>query len=90
MAALAQLPMSGSAATGGLAAACNIRGRAPSFDRAFERFSRADPGRAGRGAGLGLPIVRMIARAHGGDAHAANREEGGADVWLVIPESPGG
>ena len=55
---------------------------------AFERFSRADPGRAGRGAGLGLSIVRMIARAHGGEAHAANRDQGGADVWIFIPRSP--
>jgi two-component system OmpR family sensor kinase len=59
------------------------------LDQAFQRFARADPARAGRGAGLGLSIVRMIARAHGGEAHAANREGGGADVWLVIPESPG-
>jgi signal transduction histidine kinase len=53
--------------------------------QAFERFTRADPGRAGRGAGLGLSIVRTIAQAHGGDAHAANRPVGGADVWIVIP-----
>jgi two-component system, OmpR family, sensor kinase len=63
----------------------------PAFlDQAFERFSRANPGRKGRGAGLGLSIVQMVARAHGGDAHAANRQEGGADVWLVIPGSPDG
>ena len=73
----------------------HVRDEGPGFppaflDQAFERFSRADPGRMGRGAGLGLSIVRMIARAHGGDAHAANRQEGGADVWLVIPGSPGG
>ena len=54
--------------------------------QAFERFTRADHGRAGRGAGLGLSIVRTIAQAHGGDAHAANRPDGGADVWIVIPD----
>jgi two-component system OmpR family sensor kinase len=69
----------------------HVRDRGPGFppeflDQAFERFSRADPGRAGRGAGLGLSIVQMIAHAHGGEAHAANRD-GGADVWLVIPGS---
>jgi heavy metal sensor kinase len=51
---------------------------------AFERFSRADPGRP-EGSGLGLAIVEAIARAHGGEAHAANRSGGGADVWLALP-----
>jgi two-component system OmpR family sensor kinase len=60
----------------------------PSFlPRAFERFSRADFARAGRGAGLGLSIVQVIAEAHGGRAHAANREAGGADVWLSLPSA---
>jgi signal transduction histidine kinase len=59
----------------------------PGFEtQAFERFTRADAGRSGRGAGLGLSIVRTIAQAHGGDAHAANRPDGGADVWIVIPD----
>jgi signal transduction histidine kinase len=54
---------------------------------AFERFSRAAAGRgAGGGAGLGLSIVDAIARAHGGAAHAADRPQGGADVWLVLPK----
>jgi heavy metal sensor kinase len=53
-------------------------------DRAFDRFSRADPARQGPGAGLGLAIVGVIANAHGGSAHAANRD-GGADVWLELP-----
>ena len=57
---------------------------------AFERFSRADVGRSGGGAGLGLSIVDAIARAHGGTAHAADRPEGGADVWLVLPKRPAG
>ncbi|HLJ03505.1 MAG TPA: ATP-binding protein [Solirubrobacteraceae bacterium] len=53
---------------------------------AFERFTRADPGRAGRGAGLGLSIVKTLARGHGGDAYAVNRESGGADVWIFVPD----
>ena len=55
--------------------------------RAFERFSRADAGRAG-GAGLGLAIARTIAEAHGGSAHATNATPAGADVWITLPTSP--
>jgi heavy metal sensor kinase len=54
------------------------------FAHAFERFSRADEARSGGGAGLGLAIVKVIAGAHGGSAHAANREGGGADVWVSL------
>ena len=53
--------------------------------RAFERFSRAPASSRDGGSGLGLAIVRTVARAHGGDAHAANRPGGGADVWLALP-----
>jgi len=56
------------------------------IDRAFERFTRADAARGhSGGAGLGLSIVRMIAEAHGGEAHAQNRAEGGTDVWVALP-----
>jgi two-component system OmpR family sensor kinase len=56
----------------------------PFLGRAFERFSRADEGRTGDGAGLGLAIVAAISRAHGGKAEARNEERGGADVWIVL------
>jgi two-component system OmpR family sensor kinase len=53
---------------------------------AFERFSRPDLGRTVEGTGLGLSIVRSIARAHGGEAHAANLLSGGADAWISLPQ----
>jgi signal transduction histidine kinase len=53
--------------------------------RAFERFSRVDASQRDGGSGLGLSIVEAIVRAHRGEAHAGNRESGGADVWLVLP-----
>jgi len=57
---------------------------------AFERFSRADPGRsrADGGAGLGLAIVAFIAHAHGGRALADNRPQGGARVRIELPAGP--
>jgi two-component system, OmpR family, sensor kinase len=63
----------------------NGAGFPPEFiDRAFDRFTRSDPAREGPGAGLGLAIVDVIARAHGGAAHAANHH-GGADAWFELP-----
>jgi signal transduction histidine kinase len=53
--------------------------------RAFERFTRASVDRSGRSTGLGLSIVHTIAASHGGSAGAANRSEGGADVWIQLP-----
>lgn len=62
-------------------------GFAPAFlPRAFERFTRADEARTGGGSGLGLAIVAVIARAHGGSAHAVNRADGGADAWIQVPD----
>ena len=58
----------------------------PGFiESAFDRFTRADPARARGGSGLGMAIVEAVAAAHGGGAHAANREGGGADVWITLP-----
>jgi two-component system OmpR family sensor kinase len=55
------------------------------LDTAFDRFTRGDVARTSGGVGLGLAIVDAIARAHEGRAHAANRPEGGADVWIELP-----
>ncbi|HEX3734500.1 MAG TPA: ATP-binding protein [Solirubrobacterales bacterium] len=55
------------------------------LDRAFERFSRASSSDRDGGSGLGLAIVQTVARAHGGEARAANRAGGGADVWVALP-----
>ena len=55
--------------------------------RAFDRFSRADEARTSEGTGLGLTIAAAIAEAHDGSIHAANRADGGADVWLSVPSS---
>jgi signal transduction histidine kinase len=70
-----------------------VRDEGPGFpgaflDRAFERFSRASWSRGDGGSGLGLAIVRTVARAHGGEARAANPGGGGAEVTLVLPASP--
>ena len=44
-----------------------------------------------RGSGLGLSLVRDIARQHGGTVSLENREGGGARAVLVLPRSqPGG
>jgi signal transduction histidine kinase len=55
--------------------------------RAFDRFSRADEARSHGGSGLGLSIVEVVARAHGGGTGLRNRASGGADVWISLPGS---
>jgi two-component system, OmpR family, sensor histidine kinase AdeS len=58
--------------------------------RVFDRWWRAESsrGRKSGGSGLGLSIVRAIARAHGGEAVAANREkETGAVFTITLPLS---
>ena len=55
--------------------------------RIFERFHRVDPARASEtgGAGLGLAIVRRIARLHGGDVTLAPAKPQGCRFAFSIP-----
>jgi signal transduction histidine kinase len=55
--------------------------------RIFEPFYRKDRGGEAREAGslgLGLALVQRIARAHGGEAFAENRSQGGARVGFSV------
>ena len=56
-------------------------------ERVFEPFHRGEPSRsrATGGAGLGLAVVRTIARAHGGEAELENRQEGGLRARARLP-----
>jgi signal transduction histidine kinase len=51
----------------------------------FEPLFRGDRARGGAHAGLGLAIARRLARAHGGDVHAANDPAGGARLTVELP-----
>jgi len=56
------------------------------IERIFEPFRRArDDGRNGRGLGLGLYIVRAIARAHGGEARVQSTDDGWIEAWIELP-----
>lgn len=52
-------------------------------DRIFDRFVRLDP--QSRGAGLGLPIARWIAEAHGGRLTLAESGPDGTTFRVVLP-----
>jgi signal transduction histidine kinase len=59
--------------------------------RLFEPFRRFGSERVSAGvpgAGLGLSIVRAVARAHGGHVHAEPRDGGGLVVTVILPTAP--
>lgn len=59
----------------------------PEADRehVFEPFRRGSSSATAGGTGLGLALVRQIARRHGGEATIAVRAEGGTAFRVVLP-----
>ncbi len=57
------------------------------IERVFERFYRGDgaAARHAEGAGLGLPLARAIARAHGGELALESRLGEGSTARLTLP-----
>jgi signal transduction histidine kinase len=70
----------GRGARGAEIAVCDRGSGVPEADRerVFEPFFRRVGGKERGGAGLGLSLVRQIARRHGGEAHCRPREGGGS------------
>jgi two-component system OmpR family sensor kinase len=57
------------------------------LERVFEPFYRHEGSRSRKtgGIGLGLAVVRTVARAHGGDAVLVNRKAGGMTARVQLP-----
>jgi PAS domain S-box-containing protein len=50
-------------------------------DQAFDPYVTSKP----KGTGLGLAIVKKLVEEHGGQINARNREQGGAEISILIP-----
>jgi signal transduction histidine kinase len=57
------------------------------LDRVFERFSTGNDGTS-RGTGLGLALVRAVARAHGGEVRVSSTVGEGSEFELLLPGVP--
>ncbi len=71
----------------------SVRDHGPGFcaedlPQVFDRFYRSPAARSVPGSGLGLSIVRKVAKEHEGAAYAANAPGGGALVTLVLKAAP--
>jgi signal transduction histidine kinase len=56
-------------------------------ERIFDRFVQLDRSRHGSGSGLGLPIARWIAEAHGGSLTLASSNATGSTFRVVLPKT---
>jgi signal transduction histidine kinase len=76
-------------------AVLTVRDRGPGIpvderSRIFEPFyRRAGFAESGRGSGLGLALVRQIARSHGGDVVCQPAEDGGSIFTVQLPAARG-
>ena len=53
--------------------------------RVFERYQRGESAPNGKGSGLGLAVVKMIAEAHGGSIRLVSEPKGGSVFELRLP-----
>jgi two-component system OmpR family sensor kinase len=58
------------------------------LDRIFDRFRSGSQLSGTRGTGLGLALVRAVARAHGGDVQVRSAPGKGSEFTLVLPVCP--
>lgn len=59
------------------------------MERVFQPFYRAEGSRArsSTGAGLGLPLAKLVVEAHGGTIMLFNHDRGGLEVRLTLPRT---
>jgi signal transduction histidine kinase len=55
------------------------------LERVFDRFRTVPQADGSRGTGLGLPLVRAVAQAHGGNVLVSSTEGRGSEFHLVLP-----
>lgn len=55
----------------------------------FRRFAHPETGssKSRYGAGLGLPVVKAIVEAHGGEVGVTNQDQGGTIFWFTLPKA---
>jgi signal transduction histidine kinase len=58
------------------------------LDRIFDRFRSGSQLGGARGTGLGLALVRAVARAHGGEVRVRSAPGEGSEFALVLPVRP--